>query len=58
VLIGDDGRTETYVLAPPGLDLAPYVAARVGLRGDSRYHAGRKARVITVREVEPLDAPP
>lgn len=58
VLVGDDGRTETYLLAPPGLDLSRYVAARVGVRGDSRFHDVRKARVITVREIEPLDEAP
>lgn len=58
VLIGEDGRTATYLLAPPGLDLGRYLSGRVGVRGDSRFHAVLKARVITVRELERLDDPP
>ncbi|GIW87678.1 MAG: hypothetical protein KatS3mg108_2002 [Isosphaeraceae bacterium] len=58
LLIGDDGLSTIYLVAPPGLDLDSYVAARVGVRGDSRFHSVLKSRVITVRDIERLDDPP
>lgn len=58
VLIDDEGRTGAYLVIPPGLNVEPYLTARVGVRGESRFHATRKSRVITVREIELLDERP
>jgi hypothetical protein len=58
VLIDDSGKIDAYLLMPPGVRPDEYLSARVGIRGDSRYNAQLKARVITVREVDRLDASP
>ena len=58
VLIDDTGSTAAYLLMPPGIRVDDYLSSRVGIRGDSRYDAQLKARVITVREVEHVDSAP
>ena len=58
ILINDAGKTDAYVVMPPGLRIDQYVATRVGIRGDSRYDARLKARVINVAEIDRLDTAP
>ena len=58
VLIDDTGSTAAYLLMPPGIRVDEFLSSRVGIRGDSRYDAQLKARVITVREVEHVDSAP
>jgi hypothetical protein len=54
-LIGPDGSTVAYLDIPPGLDVRPLVARRVGVRGTIRYNENLRARLIAVRDLEPLD---
>jgi hypothetical protein len=58
ILIDARGRTSAYIVVPPGLDVRPYLARRVGVRGDSRFHATLKSRIVTARQIEPLDNVP
>lgn len=55
LLIDDRGRTAAYVVVQPGLSVDALLARRVGIRGESRYHGELKARVVTARQVVPLD---
>jgi hypothetical protein len=54
LLIDDQGRTAAYVLVQPGVSAREFLARRVGIRGESRYNATLKARVITARQIEAL----
>ncbi|MBV8554966.1 MAG: hypothetical protein JO116_05330, partial [Planctomycetaceae bacterium] len=54
-LIGPDGSTVAYLDIPPGLDVRPLVARRVGVRGTIHYNEDLRARLIAVRDLEPLD---
>jgi len=56
-LIGRDGRTQAYLDVPPGLDIAGRVGTRVGVRGQATYNAALRARLIKVRDLDPLDPP-
>lgn len=56
-LIGRDGRTQAYLDVPPGLDIAAQVGTRVGVRGQATYDATLRARLIKVRDLDPLDPP-
>jgi hypothetical protein len=55
VLIANDGSTIAYLDVPPGLDIDPLLAHRVGVRGAPHYNEDLGARLITVRDVEKLD---
>jgi hypothetical protein len=55
-LIGPEGTTLAYLDIPPGLDARPLVARRVGVRGVVHYDENLRARLISVRDLEPLDA--
>ncbi len=55
VLIGKDGATLAYLDVPPGLDIEPMIAHRVGVRGEPHYNEGLGTRVITVRDVENVE---
>ena len=55
VLIANDGSTVAYLDIPPGLDIDPLLAHRVGVRGAPHYNEDLGARLITVRDVEQLD---
>ena len=55
VLIANDGSTIAYLDVPPGLDIDPLLAQRVGVRGAPHYNEDLGARLITVRDVEKLD---
>jgi hypothetical protein len=56
-LINRDGATEAYLDIPPGIELRRLMTHRVGVRGTVNYNEALRARVITVRDVEPIDQP-
>jgi hypothetical protein len=55
VLIANDGSTIAYLDVPPGLDIDPLLAHRVGVRGAPHFNEDLGARLITVRDVEKLE---
>jgi hypothetical protein len=55
LLIGKDGSTIAYLDIPPGLDIEPLLAHRVGVRGEPHFSEDLGSRLITVRDVETLD---
>ena len=57
-LIGRDGSTQAYLDIPPGIDVKGLMTHRVGVRGAVHYDETLRARVISVREFESLDAEP
>jgi hypothetical protein len=54
-LIGPEGHPIAYLDIPPGIDLAGLSSRRVGVRGLARYYEDLDNRLISVREIEPLD---
>jgi len=56
VLIANDGSTVAYLDIPPGLDPAPLVARRVGVRGVPHFNEDLGTRLISVRDVETIEA--
>ena len=54
-LIGPEGTTQAYLEVPAGLDASPLLSRRVGVRGDIQYSDTLRARLITVRDLEPLE---
>ncbi len=56
-LIGRDGRTQAYLDIPPGIDIRPLASRRVGVRGTVHFNESLRARLISVRDIEPLDEP-
>jgi len=54
-LIGPEGTTLAYLNIPAGLDPAPFVTRRVGVRGSARYDEKLRARLIAVQDLDPLD---
>ena len=56
LLIGKDGATIAYLDVPPGLDIQPLLAHRVGIRGDPHFNEDLGSRLITVRDVETMDS--
>jgi hypothetical protein len=55
LLIGKDGSTIAYLDIPPGLDIEPLLAHRVGVRGEPHFSEDLGSRLITVRDVETMD---
>jgi hypothetical protein len=55
-LIGKDGSTIAYLDIPPGLDPRPLLARRVGIRGQAHYSEDLGTRLITVRDMESIEA--
>jgi hypothetical protein len=55
-LIGSSGSTLAYLDLPPGLDLDPLMARRVGVRGTTHYNPDLGTRLITVRDLEAIEA--
>jgi hypothetical protein len=55
-LIGKDGSTIAYLDIPPGLDPRPLLARRVGIRGQAHYSEDLGTRLITVRDMERIEA--
>ncbi len=56
LLIGKDGSTVAYLDIPPGLDINPHLAQRVGVRGDPHFDEDLGSRLITVRDLEAMDS--
>lgn len=54
-LIGRDGNPLAYLDVPPGLDASSVVAKRAGVRGSVHYNESLGARLIAVRDLEPLE---
>ncbi len=57
-LINPEGQVASYVLIPPGLTVGPLLARRVGVRGDSRYNANLRARLVAAKDIDPLGPKP
>jgi hypothetical protein len=55
-LIGANGSTLAYLDVPPGVDLDALMSRRVGVRGASHYNPDLGARLITVRDLEAIEA--
>jgi hypothetical protein len=55
-LIGKNGSTLAYLDVPPGLNVEPLLAQRVGVRGVPHYNEELGARLITVRDIETVGA--
>ena len=55
-LIGGDGSTIAYLDIPPGLDPEPLLARRVGVRGQAHFSEDLGTRLITVRDMEGIEA--
>jgi hypothetical protein len=55
-LIGRDGTAIAYLDIPPGLNPEPLVARRVGVRGQTHWSEDLGTRLITVRDMESLEA--
>jgi hypothetical protein len=53
-LIGPTGSTIAYLDIPPGLDVNAHFSHRVGVNGVMHYNEDLGARLITVRDIEPL----
>ncbi len=54
-LIGREGAAVAYLDIPPGLDPEPLLAHRVGVRGQTRFNADLRTRVIAVSDLENLE---
>jgi hypothetical protein len=54
-LIGPEGTAIAYLDVPPGLDARPVTSRRVGVRGTVRYNEALGARLIAVRDLDPLE---
>ena len=54
-LIGPEGTTQAYLEVPAGLDASPLLSRRVGVRGEIHYSDSLRARLITVRDLDPLE---
>jgi hypothetical protein len=56
VLIGQTGGTVAFLDIPPGLDANPSLARKVGVRGVAHYNEDLHSRLITVRNLEQIEA--
>jgi hypothetical protein len=56
-LIGPEGVPIAYLTIPPGIPANRLLARKVGVRGDVHFNEGLGARLITVRDLDPLDKP-
>ena len=55
-LIGAEGSAIAYLDIPAGLDPEPYLARRVGVRGQAHFSEDLGTRLITVRDMESVEA--
>jgi len=55
-LIGRDGTAIAYLDIPPGLNPEPLLAHRVGVRGQAHWSEDLGTRLITVRDMESIEA--
>ncbi len=56
-LIGPEGRPIAYLAIPPGIAAHRLLSRKVGVRGDVHYNELLGTRLITVRDLDPLDRP-
>ncbi len=56
-LIGPQGVPIAYLSIPPGISTNRLLARKVGVRGDVHYNEGLGTRLITVKDIDPLDKP-
>jgi hypothetical protein len=56
VLIGKNGTTVAYLDIPPGLDPDPMLARKVGVRGAAHYNEELQSRLVTVSDVQAIEA--
>ena len=56
-LIGPEGRPIAYLTIPPGIPAGRFLARKVGVRGDVHFNEALGTRLITVRDLDPLDKP-
>lgn len=54
-LIGPEGRPVAYLDVPPGLDARPMLFKRIGVRGSIHFDENLGAKLIAVRDLEPLE---
>jgi hypothetical protein len=56
-LIGPEGRPIAYLAIPPGIPASRLLTRKVGVRGEVHFNESLGARLITVRDLDPLDKP-
>ncbi len=56
-LIGPEGTPVAYLAIPPGISASRLLTRKVGVRGDVHFNESLGARLITVRDLDPLDKP-
>ena len=55
-LIGGKGSTIAYLDIPPDLEAEPFLARRVGVRGQTHWSEDLGTRLISVRDMESIEA--
>jgi hypothetical protein len=55
-LIGGQGSAIAYLDIPPGLDPTPFLAHRIGVRGQAHFREDLGMRLIAVGDMERIDA--
>jgi hypothetical protein len=56
-LIGPEGVPIAYLSIPPGISTKSLLARKVGVRGDVHFNEGLGTRLITVKDLDPIDKP-
>jgi hypothetical protein len=56
-LIGPEGTPIAYLAIPPGVPASRFLTRKVGVRGDVHFNESLGARLITVKDLDPLDKP-
>lgn len=56
-LIGPEGTPVAYLSIPPGIPASRLLTRKVGVRGEVHFNESLGARLITVRDLDPLDKP-
>jgi len=56
ILIANNGSTVAYLDMPAGLDTGPLVSQRVGVRGVPHFNEDLGTRLITVQDIDAIDA--
>ena len=57
VLIGPEGTPVAYLAIPPGIPASRLLTRKVGVRGEVHFDESLGARLITVKDLDPLDRP-
>jgi hypothetical protein len=56
-LIGPEGTAIAYLSIPPGIPASRLLTRKVGVRGDVHFNESLGLRLITVKDLDPLDKP-